>query len=74
MALVIITSPAATAPATAAAGAVVIILRCTWHLLQEQPGAGRRRCRGGGIQYRTWALNHASNCNTFSYLLCYYFV
>ena len=39
MALVVITSAAAAAPATAAA-AVVLIMRCTWHHLQELPGAG----------------------------------
>ena len=66
MALVVITSAAA-APATAAAGAVVI-LRCTWHPLQELPGVGAAPRTWGGIQYGIWALNQDRNCNTFSYL------
>ena len=68
MALVVITSAAAAAPATAAAGAVVRILRCTWHHLQELPGVGAAPRTWGGIQYGIWALNQDRNCNTFSYL------
>ena len=74
MALVVITSAAVTAPATAAAAAgaaaaVVLTLCRTWHNLQAQAG-GRSGAAdvGGGIQYDTWTLNHASNCNIFSYL------
>ena len=33
----------------------------------DRRGPGRRRRSGGGIQYGTWTLNHASNCNIFSY-------
>ena len=55
-------------PATAAAGAVVLILRRPWHHLQAQAGAKGGAADVGGIQYGTWTLNQARNCNTFSYL------
>ena len=52
MALVVITSAAAAAPATAAAGAVIQILRCTWHHLQELPGVGAAP--------RTWGASNTA--------------
>ena len=67
MALVVITSAAAAAPATAAAGAVVI-LRCTWHHLQELPGVGAAP--------RTWgasntAPRHSTKPGTAIYSVIY---